>query len=441
LFIPEQFIEEYIQQHSQETLWHEFQSTRTTTRRFAVAYYWCPERAGNSLNSFFNTIVWGMIHNRTVVWKYLGTADQQADCQAVLRLADWMPSFDTWQMIANLTGPVAVPNDAKSWAQDQIHQVVLYPQIPDVLFGDTSITRNAWSDHPMKTKEYQRYLQALPESFQNRATNLYTMGKSFLYGMLYTRLFQLQRDPDQTSVVVVGTATGDDDDTVDSTTNVYSIGIHSRHTVAADDGSWIPQEIKCLERFLLNRFHTNAIHDQNDACQVYLMSDRPKTILALTEWLRNKNCSVITANHHVGDDPIQEHGPWAGAGYLEDLDVVAEATHGLIGDPRRSSTSLLLDLMEYRRPLEWGDGDNRMGDRPPKLEICKLPNKPPSGYDYGPGTPTFRHHSFLEPLAPIRAIHDYIQSKDRPRKGAVSVEINLDRPTVKQVYNVLNGTL
>ena len=285
----------------------------------------------------------------------------------------------------------------------------------------------------MKTKPYQKYLQALPESFQSRAADLYRLGKSFLFGMLYTRLFELQRDPN--THVEFPTDTGVTQTDQDSTANVYySIGLHSRHTVAADDGSWVPHEIKCLEH-LLSVFE--ARFRWTRSCHIYLMSDRPKTIATLTEWSRNKNCSVITANHHVGGDCIKEHGPWAGAGYLEDLDVVAHATHALVGDPRRSSTSLLLDVMEYRKYLA---RDEDIGQRRTerKMEICKLPDKPPSGYDYGPDTPTFRYHPFLEPLPPVRVIRSYIESEGPPRRGAVWVEMNMDR--VGNVYRILNGT-
>ena len=447
LTIPEQFLEIYIQQHSHASLMRDVQSkdddenedaSPSSARRFfAVAYYWCPERAGNVLNSMFNTIVWAMIHNRTVLWKYHGTVDQHAECQKVLRLADWMPSYDEWRPNPtspwNLSEPVPVSMNAESWEYDHYtHQVVLYPQIPDVLVGDKSITRNAWSDHPMKTMPYQKYLQALPEPFQSRAADLYRLGKSFLYGMLYTRLFELQRHSDTTIETPTDTVAADTDQ--DSGASVhYSIGLHSRHTVAADDGSWVPHEIKCLER-LLNvfeeRFHSSRL------CHIYLMSDRPKTVATLTEWSRNKNCSVTTANHHVGGDCIKEHGPWAGAGYLEDLDVVAQATDAMVGDPRRSSTSLLLDVMEYRRYAV--GSENNVPASQNKVGICKLPDKPPSGYNYGPGTPTFRYHPYLEPLAPVRVIRDYSQSKGPPRKGAVWVETNIAR--VDHVYRALNGT-
>lgn len=187
-FRPIHVLQRFIQQHSQATLQSEWLSQELTAstnhRKFAVAYYWCPQRAGNILNSFLNTVVWSIIHNRTLFWMYLNTSNQEPDCQAVLRRASWLPSYQEWRDKLHLTEMVPVANSPITWETDQQHPVVLYPQIPDVLYHDKSISRNAWSDHPLNTKQYQNYIKQLPEEFQKTTTDLYEQGKEFLYGML-----------------------------------------------------------------------------------------------------------------------------------------------------------------------------------------------------------------------------------------------------------------
>jgi hypothetical protein len=66
----------------------------------------------------------------------------------------------------------------------------------------------------------------------------------------------------------------------------FSLALHSRHTVLGDDGSYITDEIKCLEKLLPS-------NRAKDKCFVFLMSDRPKTIDALTRWLGQKNCTAL----------------------------------------------------------------------------------------------------------------------------------------------------
>lgn len=343
---------------------------------------------------------------------YYGNSSQEHDCQEVLKRAAWIPAYEEWKSKLELTDPTPVSNLADSWNEEKFHQVVLYPQIPDVFPRNKSIFRNAWSDHPKKTKAYLTHIQQIPLTYQESTTQLYSAGVQFLYGMLYSELFSLQQSTYGPN-------------TLDTTDGLFSIAIHSRHTVGADDGSYIPHETECLEHLLSDRYN----------CSVYLMSDRPKTIVQLTDWLQQRNCSVHTADHATGKGPVLEHGPWAGAGYLEDLDLSAHAMNGVIGDPHRSSTALLIDLVEYRRRItHWKRGDSFPLA---SLEICKLPDKPLAGYDYGPGTPTFRHHSYLQPLAPIRAVNSFVAS-DRNETFVVA-SIDLSKPTGENIYSVLNS--
>jgi hypothetical protein len=196
-FRPVQVLQKYMGQHSQERLAAEFESSNAewllTNRKFSVANYWCPHRAGNILHSFFNTLIWSMIHNRTVLWIYHNTSNQEEDCETVLQRAPCLPSYLEWQPRLGLETPVPVSNSVTGWPKSLEYSVVLYPQIPDVLAHGKSITRNAWSDHPLKTEGYRTYIQQLPDEFQNNTADLYSKGVNFLFGMLYEDLFQLQR--------------------------------------------------------------------------------------------------------------------------------------------------------------------------------------------------------------------------------------------------------
>ena len=469
-FVPLQVLRTYQAQHShlalvKEQLQLDKDNNDYSTRRrqFSIAYYWCPHRAGNILHSFFNTIVWSMIHNRTVLWKYHNTSNQESDCQAILHRASWLPSYDYWKNKLELSVVEPIPVSlTEPWTKDDStsQHVVLYPQISDVLIERTDITRHAWSDHPLKRKDYQEYIQTLPDAFQNTTMALYEQGYDFLYGMLYDELFQLQVPTTPKEEVV---SPKNSHHSRNNNTAGFSLALHSRHTVAADDGSFIVDEVKCLETLLFPHHHNadSITRQTEDSCQVYLMSDRQTTIDLLTEWLTQHNCSAITARHedrlHVvgttaDDDPIQEHGPWAGAGFLQDLDVISNARHGIIGDLHRSSTALLMHLLEYRRKmavlLEENNAEDVVSNG--NLVTCKLPQRSPSGYDYGPGSPTFRHHSFLQPLAPVKVLDVYLENHSVDttsttsttvitREQYVLVSFDYLHSTPKSVYLVLNS--
>jgi hypothetical protein len=226
---------------------------------------------------------------------------------------------------------------------------------------------------------------------RRRARDLYHNGIDFLYGMLFRETFDLLLKVDPPLM-----------EQIDPTAAV-SIALHSRHTVAEDDGSHLEAEIKCLNKMLSKR-------QQKQACQVFLMSDRPKTVHLLGLWLRKRNCTVLTNPHNKQtkrEDEFGEHGPAAGGGFFLDLQLASHARSGLVGDARigryagRSSTTLLLEVMEYDRYMEQasllavhkkpgaGAGTGQAITLP-KLQRCNLPNKPVQGYSYG-NTATFQH--------------------------------------------------
>jgi hypothetical protein len=275
------------------------------------------------------------------------------------------------------------------------------------------------------------YIRKFPEVHQDITKELYAEGYEFLFGMFYTHMFQLQRS---NSFQVVDplplTATSNVNK---SEVHEYSIAIHSRHTVGTDDGSFIGQEQYCVEKLL---YRSSDTSHPSRPCRVFVMSDRPKSVELLTEWLtQNMSCAVVTAAHDVGNGPVQEHGPWAGAGFLEDLEVAAAARDAIVGDLHRSSTASLRELMEYKRRITGWKTTHRW------IGYLYVPYRTNVYLDTtGPGTPTFRHHSYLQPLKPVQILEDYIQSP-ASRIGTIYASFSSTNPGEKDVYAVLNGPL
>lgn len=182
----------------------------------------------------------------------------------------------------------------------------------------------------------------------------------------------------------------------------FTVALHSRHTVVGDDGSIITDETKCLKDLLENR-------TEFANCVVYLMSDRPRTVQMLKEWLRDRNCTGVSTEDYssIASSPLlfrDEHGPNPGVGFIRDLALVSQARSALVGDPGRSSYMLLQEIVEYNRRID----DWRLGrESPETIPFCQLPGRYGKGYNYGPGTPDFIAHWRNQPLKPVQVLQQY----------------------------------
>jgi len=120
-----------------------------------------------------------------------------------------------------------------------------------------------------------------------------------------------------------------------------------------DRGGNVKREKECLEQLM---------RSNDGPCTVYLLSDRPLTVRLLRNVTRSLNCTPITANHETQSYGYRkEHGPFAGAGFFRDLALAANARDGFavsLFGPRgrrlalRTSSALVLELMEYRARME-----------------------------------------------------------------------------------------
>jgi hypothetical protein len=383
---PIRILEEYKQQHSRQALSDDFDATLhhepdNGYRRFALVTYWCPDRAGNILHNLFNSMAWAVLTNRTILWQYSDNQNTEQDCQQVMKRADWMAGWEEWSQKLQLETPKAFPWDD---FPKNPPQVVIFPQIRDVLNKDKSIDRNSWRDDPMQRQEDQKHIQSMGPDIASRATSLYAEGVNFLLGLLFRETFELQVGENPTN-----------------TPKGVSIAIHSRHPVNGDDGSFVDEEKECMAQLLTK--HINGPY-KGLGCHVYLMSDRKATVDLLSAWAKMEfNCTPVVAAHSASHVQKMEHGPWDGVGFIEDLASASLARTAAVGDLCRSSFMLLAELVEYEQRMEaWRE------NRPTEaLEICKLQNKALKGYDYGPGTPTFIRHNTRPALAPVKALKEY----------------------------------
>jgi hypothetical protein len=134
---------------------------------------------------------------------------------------------------------------------------------------------------------------------------------------------------------------------------------------------------------------TDDTSTNDTPCVVYLLSDRQLTIDILKTYIETKwnKCHVVLATHKTDSDTdtdnnnnkttttnghYQEHGPFAGTGFFQDLIVASQARHGFIGHCYRTSSQLLREWIFYDRTME---AMERTGKPPTRsLPVCCLPS-------------------------------------------------------------------
>lgn len=420
LYIPQQrqheptLLPEPLQVLRQYQKWHSVESVRQQphNRTFALAYYSCPLQAGNRLHHYFNNLLWAIVTNRTVLWKYYDretcmasqsmyagggggevkgkpaiamtdldmicqAANMVHECDEVLQRASWIPSYDEWANRLELSDPLLLnfwttrpppaqrqrrrpastnENGQPAWLPSYVNftgvdsrtdwPVVSFP----VMFGMSGSLNNEERRQSLLHNDWAREI----------ARKLHSLGLPFLYGMLFRESFSMTAQTLQGLHVTVPAVPH-------SQSVGVSIALHSRHSDPQNDGSDVSGEVRCLGKLLKP---TSMTITNNRTCRVYLMSDRPLTLRNLQQWLQYRNCSVVTAPHRqVGASFLQEHGPWSGRGFFQDLAVVSQARQGLVAKFSTTSSKLLLELMEYDRTMEaWERGGNRSAS----LQRCNL---------------------------------------------------------------------
>ena len=197
-FAPNQVLEQYIQWHSESALadthnnnhnHNNHDNNHDSQRQYALIYYYCPHRAGNILHSMFNSVLWAILHNRTILWKYdtdFSNPNTVDDCQQTLQRAHWWPSWDEWAPQLNLTEPIPMELDPSRIHEYRQHRIVVFPMIPDQMSRHEQFVHSVdWRDDPMHKRQHRQYIMAMDETAIRTAGRLYKYGVDYLLGTYY----------------------------------------------------------------------------------------------------------------------------------------------------------------------------------------------------------------------------------------------------------------
>jgi hypothetical protein len=89
----------YRKEHGRDVLLHERSNSKEIcSRKFIIGTYSCPMQVGNRLHEFLNTFAAAIILNRTLVYRFCDRdyckSQSQENCDKMLKILDWIPSFD-----------------------------------------------------------------------------------------------------------------------------------------------------------------------------------------------------------------------------------------------------------------------------------------------------------------------------------------------------------
>lgn len=385
---PVQVFEEYKEQHSAQAL----RFTGVEGRKFLVSKFACPRQAGVHAIDYTTALLLAIATNRTLLHQYAGMGNwiqigENAPevCQQLLRQAEWIPSFDEFFPQLPAATNVHVMEASNNVAKDdsiileliqkkqRLHDNINHELViePARLWGLGSVSSTPYyhalldlRDHKASTYVSQTFGIQPPLHQQKRIQKLYSESVGFVYGMLFAESFAF------TDKVIESVKF----DLVPPDDTVFSIGMHSRHSDSKNDGIDNWAEFFCLDQLV-------QMYANDRPCRVYLMSDREETIKMVSDYAtRQYNCTAVTVSEYTQNDPseqqqpmainlessggtkktIAEHGFAAGAGYFQDLALVSGGARSAFASKRRSSSALIMELMEYHRRMEaWEDHGTR----------------------------------------------------------------------------------
>lgn len=383
---PMQVIHEYQQFHSQSVLFKEYQNGGIFNRTFVLGLYACPDSAGNRLHEFFNSFIMAVVMNFTITWKFfdektcrtvgsrapnhwcrrLDAYNSIEKCEELIHRAPWIASFDDLANKLNLTFG---KRDKRTDFYSPEHVVVYHPKLGNIPIRMPINSNKVWlpkeRNLPLDLHEQgQRWTESMDVASRKRLEDLYSLGTSYLYGLVFHEIFPFQDSIKPDSDLIGAEADGNDHD-------VVSIVLHSRHYKDHINGTDTFYERKCIQN--ITRQH--EIKGTNlDNCRIYIMSDRNTTLNDLSKYIsRETKCKPVVARHDIDNGKFVEHGPFALKGYFQDLALAAHANGGFIGNlktTKSSSSSLVQILYEYNHVVHNG-GKFDDGTNPPLF--CGLP--------------------------------------------------------------------
>ena len=361
---PLQVMQEYIAQHADNG------DSIYPDRKYILLEYACPHRAGNIMSGFLNSLLLGILTNRTVLWHYIKEDDEQLEaCSRVLQRADWIPRFDrssrhkifkfyqrsqvldACERLLHVEGRNQYTCMERLRANPSLASKLAFDISEHSIIDVRGISGCIQSDIPgwegrfdMRLSTCADYLSSSfgSEIDSSRARKLYRYGLDFLYGMLFRYSFSFTPEF-MASIETVG-------GTFDP--SAVSVGVHSRHSKEWKDGADVEPQARCLDQII-------AKLPSQKKCQILIMSDRQATNDALMEYAKQSGCDGIQVAHDKrnGTDLADttgvrfsflraEHGPFAGTGFYKDMALVTQARHAFVATTR-SSSALVQEVMKY----------------------------------------------------------------------------------------------
>lgn len=256
---------------------------------------------------------------------------------------NWVPSYDAWRSKLGLSSASTKPVFLKGLRKGVDH--------PVVIFHHKSYSLNVREMRSFSDKQTNDSPWA-----KSTVRDLYKLGAHFVYGMGFNYLFDFSNR--------IKAIVPDQFRTNPPSSTAFTIGVHSRHTNEGDDGCVINREMKCLEDIL----REIPPEHKHKPCQLFVMSDRECTLTRLRSALQpgsflfpdgsKRTCTVHVPPHESHAGLTAEHGPFAGAGFFQDLAFVTGAVrHSLITGRKHSSSLFLNEMVTYNRVLEaWRGG-------------------------------------------------------------------------------------
>ncbi|GKY99974.1 hypothetical protein MPSEU_000951000 [Mayamaea pseudoterrestris] len=392
---PLSVIEQYKAWHSQEALERD-----PHNRTFMVAYYQAPLSVGNYLHYFTSAFYWGILTNRTILWKYMDkqtclkmyhdfdepfhkkrclvAGATQADSDNILTRAPWIASYDEWKDKLNLPMTHHMDRMHTQWfrGSKRIDGRKTLLKIISSEFVDTYYQNKLVVDiHPWAflRMDYHYWMPDLVDlqletSYAREAVaKLGAWGSEFLFGLLWRYSFDYAA-PIRNSVERHADFI---QETLDDSTLTFAM--HSRHIHSSDKGCNTTLERNAVKEILQQHSKSNmsaiAIVQgrKPTPCQITLLSDRICTIDRTKEWLEGfLGCKAVTAQHDAVDATFSEHGPFSGAGFFRDMLLAGlTARDGMIGSLEtsdgfrwRSSSELIEESIAYYRTMRFFKAGN-----------------------------------------------------------------------------------
>ena len=101
------------------------------------------------------------------------------------------------------------------------------------------------------------------------------------------------------------------------------------------------------------------------------MSDRKLTLKRLSGFVRKTlGCEPVVADHKKAESETTEHGPFAGTGFFQDMELLAKGTqHGFVGTSTTSTDFILSAIVYDKFMRHW---NATAGQKLESLEVCRF---------------------------------------------------------------------